>query len=253
MDVLAGLDRVSTYTRREEVVRALRRAILTGELKAGDHLREVALAERLGVSRPTVREAMRQLIQDGLLTQEPYRGTRVVDPPSETLLEIADVRSALELLAARRAAERGAAVLHRPLTAALEELQRAAQSGDQSLMHEAHVRFHGVIYRASESELLEQIWNLIQVRTAFFLAWDQMSDPSPQRLLHDHRTLVKAILGGDPGAINHAIDQHINVAARNLVDKRRPRSASPRRERPTRTHGDELVRPAHGTTEDLTR
>jgi DNA-binding GntR family transcriptional regulator len=222
MDTLAGLSPVSSSTRREEVVRALRRAILTGELQAGDHLREVALAERLGVSRPTVRESMRQLIQEGLLTQEPYRGTRVVEPQPETLLEIADVRSALEALAARKAAARGAELLREPFAKALADLEQAATSGDQSLMHEAHVSFHGLVYTASGSQLLEQVWNLIHARIAFAVAWDQMAYPDSawgERQLQRHRAIVTAIMGGDAASIDRVVNEHIGAAARDVVDR----------------------------------
>jgi DNA-binding GntR family transcriptional regulator len=220
-DILANLEPVASHTRREEVVMALRRAILNGEWQAGDRLREVALADRLGVSRPTVREAMRQLIQEGLLIQEPYRGTRVANPQPNILLEIADVRGALETLAARRAAEHGEATLRRSLEAALAELDRAAQSGDHMLMHEAHMHFHGLIFQASRSELLAQIWNLIQSRTAFALIWEQTSHPEArERLAPRHRVMAEAVLAGDPKIIDFVVEDHIRAAAKELVERR---------------------------------
>lgn len=237
-DILARLEPVTSHTRREEVVKALRRAILTGEWQVGDRLREVALADRLRVSRPTLREAMRQLVHEGLLVQEPYRGTRVADPQPNTLLEIADIRGVLEALAARRAAEGGEAKLRQSLDAALAELGQAAQSGDQVLMHDAHVRFHGLVFQASGSDLLAQIWNLIQARTVFALMWEQTDNPeATERLVPRHRVMAEAILSGDPRIIDLVVEDHIRAAARELVERRQAQGRDSRKEQPPAAGG----------------
>src|SRR5919198_5722756 len=95
---------VTNQTRREAVVQELRRAIMAGELEAGQRMREVHIAQQMGISRPTLREAIYQLIHEGLLEQEPYRGVVVASIDREFITGVADVRVALETLAAKAVA-----------------------------------------------------------------------------------------------------------------------------------------------------
>jgi DNA-binding GntR family transcriptional regulator len=85
----------------------LRSAILTGQLLPGDRLKEVELSNELGVSRPTLREAIYQLIHEGLLVQEPYKGITVAGIDASTISDIAVVRVALETIAAKAIARLG--------------------------------------------------------------------------------------------------------------------------------------------------
>src|SRR3990170_7303598 len=101
----AALTPVTNATRREVVVDAIRRALLSGELVPGQRVKEAPLAEALGVSRPTVREAMNQLIHEGSLVQTPYKGITVAQPSPPDLLDVAQVRVSLETLAALHLAE----------------------------------------------------------------------------------------------------------------------------------------------------
>ncbi|MFI6810214.1 GntR family transcriptional regulator [Streptomyces luteogriseus] len=94
----AGPRPVATQTRRDAVGDELRRAIMAGELKAGQPLREVNIASQLGVSRPTLREALYQLIHEGLLEQQPYRGVVVTAIDEKFITDTAAVRVALETL-----------------------------------------------------------------------------------------------------------------------------------------------------------
>src|SRR3990170_7949618 len=96
----AALTPVTNATRREVVVDAIRRALLTGELVPGQRVKEAPLAATLGVSRPTVREAINQLVHEGSLVQVPYKGISVAQPSPQDLLDVAQVRVSLETLAA---------------------------------------------------------------------------------------------------------------------------------------------------------
>ena len=96
--VSIGLEQTSTVDR---VVEELRRAVFEGELESGTPLREVALAESLGVSRPTVREALTVLVADGLATREPHRGVAVATPDPESIGDVSRARGVLELAGVR--------------------------------------------------------------------------------------------------------------------------------------------------------
>ena len=80
----------------------IRRALLTGELRPGQRIKEVHLAEALGVSRPTLRESLQQLVHEGALVQVPYKGIHVAQPTPEELRDVAEVRMPLETMAALR-------------------------------------------------------------------------------------------------------------------------------------------------------
>ena len=90
----------------DRVVEELRRAVFEGELESGTPLREVALAESLGVSRPTVREALTVLVADGLATREPHRGVAVATPDPESIGDVSRARGVLELAGVRHWADR---------------------------------------------------------------------------------------------------------------------------------------------------
>jgi DNA-binding GntR family transcriptional regulator len=90
---------VATISRRDGVMNEIRRAIILGALKPGEKLTENRLSTALNVSRPTMREALAQLSQEGLLVQEPYRGLRVADLDAGAIMDIARTRVALDMLA----------------------------------------------------------------------------------------------------------------------------------------------------------
>src|SRR5262245_340771 len=87
-------------SRRDAVINEIKRGIVLGSIRPGDKLTETSLSSALGVSRPTVREALNQVAREGLLIQEPYRGLRVADLDAGAVLDMADVRVALDMQAA---------------------------------------------------------------------------------------------------------------------------------------------------------
>ena len=97
----AGLAPVTSISRRDAVCAEIRRAIIVGGLKPGEKLTELALAASLRVSRATVREALGQLAQEGLVVSEPYRGLRVADLDAHAVRDLAKTRVALDKLALR--------------------------------------------------------------------------------------------------------------------------------------------------------
>ncbi|MBC9731318.1 GntR family transcriptional regulator, partial [Streptomyces sp. TRM68367] len=138
----AGPRRVSTQTRRDAVVDELRRAIMAGELAAGQPLREVHIAQRLGVSRPTLREAIYQLIHEGLLEQQPYRGVVVTAIDEKFITDTAAVRVALETLAARALAGDPDGSRKAKLRSAWQEYRAAHRVQDAARLHQAHITLH---------------------------------------------------------------------------------------------------------------
>src|SRR6185312_6400029 len=136
------VSQVVGVTRRDAVLTELRDAILSGRLQPGDRIREVQMSKELGVSRPTLREALYQLIHEGLLIQEVYKGITVAGMDAAAIEDIAVVRVALETIAAESIAKDPDPAARAALMRAWEAFDAAAASGDAGRENEAHVELH---------------------------------------------------------------------------------------------------------------
>jgi DNA-binding GntR family transcriptional regulator len=208
---------VSSTTRREVVLDALRRALLTGELVPGQRIKEAPLAEALGVSRPTVREAIYQLVHEGSLVQEPYKGISVAQPSPQDLLDVAQVRVSLETLAALHVAKHPKGKGMARLKAALDVHLDAIEAGDPVASDLTHLELHRTLWEASENQMLMRIWPLVesQIRTAMSL--DQATRDDPERDAELHKRLVAVIEGGDEQEIVTEVRNHIARSADEVV------------------------------------
>ena len=208
---------VVTSTRREEVSSRIRRALLTGELRPGQRIKEVRLAEALGVSRPTLRESLQQLIHEGALVQVPYKGIHVAAPTPEELRDISEVRMPLETMAALRLARDP----HGPAMDGVREALRAhlaaVESGDDLQAHVTHLELHQAIWDLAGSPTLSKIWPLVgsQVQTALTL--DQAVRHDPERDAMLHRRLIRVIEEGDEGRIAAEVQEHIRTSVDEVL------------------------------------
>ncbi|MDQ8707136.1 GntR family transcriptional regulator [Streptomyces sp. LHD-70] len=228
-DQAVGPRPVTTQTRRDAVADELRRAILAGELKAGQRVREVHVAQQLGVSRPTLREAVYQLIHEGLLEQQPYRGVVVPSIDEKFITDIAAVRVALETLAARAVAEDPDGSRKARLNTAWQEYRAAHASQDATRLHQAHVALHRTIWDASGNSMLKRLWPTVEAQINVAIAVDESTRSDPDRALHVHERLIDAILGGDPATIEAEVERHTKASADELVEiiAERKREAGP--------------------------
>ena len=147
---------------RDVVFNTLRQAILRGALKPGERLMEIALANRLGVSRTPVREAIRMLELEGLVIMIPRRGAQVAQITEQDLNDVLEVRLGLEELAVRFACERITDEEIKALGMAVKEFEKKMSNNDLSAQAEADVKFHEIIYGATHNRRLVQIINNIR-------------------------------------------------------------------------------------------
>ena len=144
---------------RDVVFNTLRQAILKGELEPGERLMEIQLAERLGVSRTPIREAIRKLELEGLVLMIPRKGAEVAEISEKSLREVLEVRRSLEELAIELACQR---ITPEELTA-LEEAEnrfaRAVEDGEVMAIAESDENYHELIYQATANDRLVQILN----------------------------------------------------------------------------------------------
>lgn len=147
---------------RDVVFNTLRQAILRGELKPGERLMEIALANRLGVSRTPIREAIRMLELEGLVIMIPRKGAQVAQITEQDLNDVLEVRLGLEELAVRFACERITDEEIKELGLAVKEFEKKMREDDLSAQAEADVKFHEIIYGATHNRRLVQIINNIR-------------------------------------------------------------------------------------------
>ncbi|MDQ2778690.1 MAG: GntR family transcriptional regulator, partial [Pseudomonadota bacterium] len=155
---------------RVQIAERLRAAILSGQLAPGAAVVETALAERFSVSRAPLREALRQLVDEGLLTTLPYTGTRVIELSVEDVREIHSMRTALERFAFEQAWSRRDAAFAKELHRRHAALTKTIDRGDDLASIAAELELHGLVYEASGHRLLQCHWSDLRGRLQLYWA-----------------------------------------------------------------------------------
>ena len=174
----------------------IRSRIVSGDLALGERLVETALAERYGLSRGTIRAALRRLVDEGLVRQVPYSGYRVVDFSEHDLWELYTLRGTLEALGARLAAEQMTTAGAARLQQAFDGLMAAAAEGDRAQANRRDHELHLLIIRLSGNERLAQHYARVENQ---FRAYISLSNRAvgAREIGESHRELVEAICAGD--------------------------------------------------------
>ena len=195
---------------RDVVFNTLRQAIITGEFAPGERLMEIALANRLGVSRTPVREAIRKLELEGLVVMIPRKGAEVAKITEKDLRDVLEVRSSLEELAAELAAERMNDEVKEKLEKALKEFEEAIESDDNAAIADSDVDFHDVIFEATgNARLIQIINNLREQMYRYRLEYVQDTEYHTV-LLNEHRELAKAMVEGRKEDARKIMKRHID-------------------------------------------
>jgi DNA-binding GntR family transcriptional regulator len=195
---------------RQQVAETLRNAIIHGELAPGDRLREEDLSEQLDMSRGPIREAMRQLEQEGLIASFPYRGTVVAEVWGEEVLAVlVPIRATLELFALTHALRRLDERDFRALAEIVAEMETAAESGNLARVVELDMSFHRLIVERSELFHSLQLWEMIspRMRGLFFRMGPHHT--SLEAIAEQHRTLLAALQSGDEARAYETLKEHI--------------------------------------------
>ena len=205
------LPRASPFARpgliRHEVYDHLKCEILSGKLPSGSRLSEVALAERLGVSRTPVREAVQRLAQDGLVEVAPNRGARVKTVSTADVEDVYAVREVLDGLAARLAATHRTAAQLESMRTALRTLEQSA-ANDYAAQIAADLEFHGSIANASgNAALTATLRGLSEGVTRVKLLTKQYNQSTKTQTAHQN--LLDAIENGDATAAERLAKAHV--------------------------------------------
>lgn len=195
---------------RDVVFNTLRQGILKGELAPGERLMEVALAERLGVSRTPIREAIRKLELEGLVLMIPRKGAEVASISEKSMRDVLEVRRALEELAVELACKRITQEQREELKRAYRSFSSSIENKDLIGIAQKDEAFHDVIYHATQNQKLEQMINNLREQM-YRYRLEYIKDKEQRHILvEEHKMIMDALEQKDVAAAKRAIRSHID-------------------------------------------
>lgn len=206
---------------RELVFESLREAIIQGRLKPGERLMEMQLADEMGVSRTPVREAIRKLELEGFVVMIPRKGAYVAGISVKDIVDIFEVRAALEALAAGLAAERITDEELEDLERTLVQISEVSDRKDLNAIVETDTNFHELIYRACRNERLVQIITHLKEQIQRFRTTSLSQPGRSKDALGEHRAIVEAISERNAELAQTLAREHIENAEQSLLNAMR--------------------------------
>lgn len=203
---------------REQVIASMRQAILDFQLIPGQRLVERELIERLGVSRTTVREAIRELASEGLVTVVPQRGAIVSVPSLDDAIDLYEVRASLEGLVVQRFIERADQDQVRRLVGTIDDFENVAESGAEvRAILAAKNQFYAVLIEGARSSALQQLLEGIQARVQVLRATSLSEAGRAHEVVGELRAIVTAIEARDADEASRLTAKHIRTAAKTAL------------------------------------
>lgn len=202
---------------RDVVVKTLRQQILTGKLKPGERLLEIHLAEELGVSRTPIREAIRKLELEGLVTMIPRRGAEVAQISEKGMSDVLEVRKALDSLAGELACARITEGEKEQLREACLDFEKAIATKDKAKIAKADVAFHNIITEATRNIRLAQLLNNLSEQM-YRYRFEYIKDENQHKALaEEHKRIYEAIRDNKPEQAVEALKNHIDNQEKTIV------------------------------------
>ena len=229
MSGLATVLKLNKRTVGARIADLLRELILTGELLPGAPIVETSLASQFGVSRGPLREAIRQLVEEGLLTQIPFTGTHVIELTAEAVREIYSLRTALEIFAFELIWERRDRAFRDELAARQAALIAAIDEGCEMECIRRELHLHSLVFETTGHELLLNVWRGLRGRLQLYWASNHLAHGrrGPKRDGHD--PYLEAALGADLERMRGEIRDHMQrgaAATERFIAERQARPPS---------------------------
>lgn len=204
---------------RDVVFNTLRQSILKGDLRPGERLMEIHLADQLGVSRTPIREAIRMLELDGLVKMVPRKGAQVASISRDDVIDVLEVRKALDTLAISLACDRIDQEGLADLKNASNNFKESTKTKNATKIAEADVAFHDVIHKASGNKRLSvMISNLAERIFRYRLEYIKESSDC-LKLIEEHEKMVEFIEKGDKEGAVRAIENHIDNQEKSILEQ----------------------------------
>lgn len=219
MDDFLKVDVSEYLPLRDVVFNTLREAILRGDLVPGERLLEVKLAKRLGVSRTPIREAIRKLELEGLVNMIPRKGAEVARISEKSLKDVLEVRRALEELAVEMACNRIEPEKIDELEIAHRQFKEALESNDVTHIAERDVKFHEIIYEATDNQKLVQMINNLR-EYMYRYRVEYIKDKEKRIILiEEHKDILEALRTHDIKRAKLAMRKHIDNQESSVAQK----------------------------------
>lgn len=202
---------------RDVVFTTLRQAILRGELKPGERLMEIQLANKLGVSRTPIREAIRKLELEGLVLMIPRKGAEVAEITEKNLRDVLEVRESLEVLAVQLACERMTEETFVELEAAAKAFEAEVATDDITKIAEADVFFHDIVYQATDNQRLIQLLNNLREQMYRYRVEYLKKNAMHPIIIREHQELIDYIKARDKEKASENICKHIENQVAEVV------------------------------------
>lgn len=203
---------------RDVVFNTLREAILKGELVPGERLMEKQLAERMGVSRTPIREAIRKLELEGLVLMVPRKGAEVAKITEKDITDVLEVRATLESLAVRLACEKMDQEDLEKLEKLRDDFERAARNKEIETLIKKDVEFHDAIFAATGNDKLIHIVNNLREQIYRFRVKYISQMANYDVLVKEHEEIVKSIKNRDKIKAEEIVVRHIENQERAVID-----------------------------------
>jgi len=193
---------------------AIRKAIVEGQLKFGDHLSEVRLSQMLGISKTPVREALLKMRTEGLIESHPKRGTYVFRVRPEDIDALCEVREVLELAAVRLGIARRHAQLASGLSAVVSRMRKALDAHDFRAYQRLDAEFHGVIVESAANPYLVEAYAQISAKIATLRTRVHTMPDVMARSLVTHGKIARLAANNDLDGLAALLSTHVRNTGR---------------------------------------
>ena len=202
---------------RDVVFNTLRQAILTGDLKPGERLMEIHLADKLGVSRTPIREAIRKLELEGLVIKIPRRGAEVAQITEKSMNDVLEVRQSLDALCVELACDRITEEELENLKRACVGFELAVKTKDTKKIAQADVALHDIILKATGNDRLISLVNNL-AEQMYRYRFEYIKDATQHDMLvEEHRQIYESIVKKDRDAASKAAWTHIENQKKAII------------------------------------
>jgi DNA-binding GntR family transcriptional regulator len=217
---LRPINQKSAVPVREQTVQILRESILNFDLRPGQRLIEREFIDRLGISRTTFREALRELSTEGLVTVVAQKGARVSTPTKKEAADLYEIRAALESLVVTRFIERASDDEIRALAATIDAFQDVVlRTTDTIELLEVKETFYRVLLNGAHSDALEQVLNGIKARVRALRSTSLSKPGRANETVVELRAIVVAISRRDAAAAARLNHEHVQRACSIALDQ----------------------------------
>jgi DNA-binding GntR family transcriptional regulator len=213
------LSPVGVHTLADQATERLRNAIQRGSLRPGRQLVERDLAERLGMSRVPIREAIQRLAEEGLVKKSPHRGTFVYLPSPEEIEEISSLRIVLEQFVIERVMARWNPEHEAALRAIVSAFRTAVADQDRQRMSDLDAEFHSTLWEIADHGILLEFVSSLRQRVTRLL-YETIALMTASELygaVVAHEALIAVIKSGDVAAAKAEISRHITAAKERIL------------------------------------